>query len=95
MQSCCGLSRSSRLPAALGDCNDADAADPKCAVSSMTRCERELTLNELLADPVTQAVMAADRIDPLELGARLTEMGRRLAAARPRFGFCGQPDHSL
>jgi hypothetical protein len=82
-------------PAALGDRNDAGAADPKCAVSSMTRCERELTLNELLADPVTQAVMAADRIDPLELGARPHRDGSPSGGGRPRFGFCGQPDHSL
>ena len=30
-------------------------------------CDRELTLTELLDDPIIQAVMTADRVDPAEL----------------------------
>ncbi len=35
-------------------------------------CDRELTLTELLDDPIIQAVMTADRVDPAELKAALT-----------------------
>ena len=42
---------------------------------------RELTLAELLADPMTLAVMAADRVDPAELKAMLV-----LALARQAVG---------
>jgi len=33
---------------------------------------RELTLTELLADPIALAVMAADRVDPAALKAMLS-----------------------
>ena len=36
---------------------------------------RELTLAELLADPMILAVMAADRVDPAELKAMLSVRG--------------------
>ena len=38
---------------------------------------RELTLADLLADPMTLAVMAADRVDPAELKAMLSSVARR------------------
>ena len=37
----------------------------------------ELTLAELLADPMTLAVMAADRVDPAELKAMLSALARQ------------------
>jgi hypothetical protein len=36
---------------------------------------RELTLTDLLADPMTLAVMAADRVDPAALEALLSSLG--------------------
>jgi hypothetical protein len=44
---------------------------------------RELTLSELLADPMTIAVMAADRVDPAALKAFLFGLARRLQLTRP------------
>jgi hypothetical protein len=44
----------------------------------------ELTLTDLLADPMTLAVMAADRVDPAALVAALSGLARRLEFARPR-----------
>ena len=49
---------------------------------------RELTLTDLLADPMTLAVMAADRVDPAALEAVLSGLARRLespAGSRGRF----------
>jgi hypothetical protein len=37
----------------------------------MRFCHEELTLQELLADPVIGAVMRADGVDPVELGSAL------------------------
>ena len=37
----------------------------------MRHCIDELTLDELLADPVIGAVMRADGVDPDQLGAEL------------------------
>jgi len=48
----------------------------------MRTCYDELTLDELLADPVIGAVMRADGVDPEELGfelARFAEDQRELA----------------
>jgi hypothetical protein len=48
----------------------------------MRTCYDELTLDELLADPVIGAVMRADGVDPEELGfelARVAEDQRELA----------------
>jgi len=51
---------------------------------------RELTLTDLLADPMTLAVMAADRVDPAALEAVLSGLTRRLELARPAAGGgCG------
>jgi len=44
---------------------------------------RELTLTELLDDPVTLAVMAADRVDPAALKAVLSALARRLQRDLP------------
>jgi hypothetical protein len=44
---------------------------------------RELTLTELLDDPMTLAVMAADRVDPAALKAILSALARRLQLDPP------------
>ena len=41
----------------------------------------ELTLAGLLADPMTLALMAADKVDPVELTAAWTALARKLALA--------------
>ena len=41
--------------------------------------DRELTLANLLTDPLTLAMMAADRVDPVELKATWTALAQRLA----------------
>ena len=41
----------------------------------MRFCHDELTLDELLADPVIHAVMRADGVDPVELGSDLARFG--------------------
>jgi hypothetical protein len=46
-------------------------------------CNRELTLTELLDDPMIQAVMAADRVDPAELKAVLAVLAHTLQLSRP------------
>jgi hypothetical protein len=43
---------------------------------------RELTLAELLADPIALALMAADRVDPAALKAMLSGLTRRLQVTR-------------
>jgi len=51
---------------------------------------RELTLTDLLADPMTLAVMAADRVNPAAMEAVLSGLARRLELARPAAGGgCG------
>jgi hypothetical protein len=44
---------------------------------------RGLTLAELLADPITLAVMAADLVDPAALKAMLSGLAGRLQFAQP------------
>jgi hypothetical protein len=44
--------------------------------------DRGLTLANLLTDPMTLAMMAADRVDPVELKRTWTALARRLAFAR-------------
>jgi hypothetical protein len=44
---------------------------------------RELTLTDLLADPMTLAVMAADEVDPAALEADLSGLARKLQFAWP------------
>ena len=43
--------------------------------------DREFTLASLLADPMTLAMMAADRVDPVELKAAWTALASKLALA--------------
>jgi len=43
---------------------------------------RELPLAELLANPITLAVMAADRVDPAALKAMLSGLAGRLHVTR-------------
>jgi hypothetical protein len=43
---------------------------------------RELTLADLLADPMTLAVMTADHVDPDALKACLVGLARRLQLSR-------------
>ena len=45
--------------------------------------DRELKLTDLLADPMTIAVMAADEVDPAALEAALSGLARELELARP------------
>jgi hypothetical protein len=40
---------------------------------------RDMSLSEVLSDPLTRAVMAADRVNPEKLAAELAETARRLA----------------
>jgi hypothetical protein len=41
---------------------------------------RDPTLDELLGDPITQAIMKADRVDPPTLAAALRTLGREISA---------------
>ena len=50
---------------------------------------RELTLTDLLADPMTLAVMAADRVNPAAMEAVLSGLARRLEPAWPAEAGCG------
>jgi hypothetical protein len=44
--------------------------------------DHELTMATLLADPMTLALMAADKVDPAKLMAEWTVLARKLALAR-------------
>jgi hypothetical protein len=44
-----------------------------------TRIHDDPTLYELLSDPLTQAVMTADRVDPAKLKAMLRSVAREIA----------------
>ena len=45
----------------------------------MTRFHDDPTLDELLGDPITQAIMRADRVDPPKLEAMLRSLAREVA----------------
>jgi hypothetical protein len=45
----------------------------------MTRFHDDPTLDELLGDPITQAIMHADRVDPPKLEAMLRSLAREVA----------------
>ena len=45
-------------------------------------CDRDLTLDEALADPVIGAALRADRVDPRQFEALLRGAARRLDARR-------------
>jgi hypothetical protein len=44
----------------------------------MIQCHNDPTLDELLGDPMTRAIMSADRVDPLKLEAMLRSLGRQI-----------------
>jgi hypothetical protein len=46
--------------------------------------QRELTLEDILSDSITKAVMKADSVDPRRLAAMLKEVERSGAHARVR-----------
>lgn len=46
----------------------------------MQHCE--LTLAKLLDDPMTIAVMAADRVDPIALAVALSALSRKLRGSK-------------
>ena len=48
----------------------------------MIWCHREPTLEEILSDPLTRAVMEADGVDRHELEAMLRQAGRNLPPLR-------------
>jgi hypothetical protein len=50
----------------------------------MPRCP-ELSIDEMLADPIVRGLMAADRVDPVELRALLRSVAdcRRVRACEP------------
>ena len=50
----------------------------------MIWCHREPTLEEILSDPLTRAVMEADGVDRHELEAMLRQAGRNLPPAARR-----------
>jgi hypothetical protein len=52
----------------------------------MTRFHTDPTLSELLGDPVTKAIMKADRVDPQKLEATLRSLAREIAGGSPRIG---------
>jgi hypothetical protein len=45
----------------------------------MTRLHDDLTLDQLLGDPMTQAIARADRVDPAELEAMLRSLAREIS----------------
>ena len=49
----------------------------------MAWCMNELSVDDLLADPLTRALMAADRVDPVELTELLTGTASRLSPPTP------------
>jgi hypothetical protein len=45
----------------------------------MSKFHNDPTLDELLGDPITQAIMRADRVDPPKLEAMLRSLAREVA----------------
>lgn len=56
----------------------------------MTPCGENLTLEELLNDPLTRAVMRADRVDPSELETMLGFVASALRSAAGRVKAAGE-----
>ena len=48
----------------------------------MPPCFPESNISQTLSDPLIRSVMAADRVDPRELEARLNAIARTLASRR-------------
>jgi hypothetical protein len=51
----------------------------------MRRSFHELTLTNVLTDPMVRSVMAADRVDPQELTAMLAAVAQTLKPSPPRW----------
>ena len=49
----------------------------------MTTSQNDLTIDELLGDPMTHAIMKADGVDPLELEAMLRALALSAARRQP------------
>jgi len=47
---------------------------------SLSWCHREPTLGDILSEPIVEAVMQADGVDPQELKAMLTRIARNRSA---------------
>jgi hypothetical protein len=50
----------------------------------MNRPQQELTLANVLSDPMVQIAMAADRVNPRELAAMLASVAQTLRHSRPQ-----------
>jgi hypothetical protein len=50
----------------------------------MFQCRREMTLQDALADPLVQAVMAADGVDPQKLERCFGEIAQKLRRRDPQ-----------
>ncbi len=51
---------------------------------------QELTLKNVLADPMVRLAMNADHVDPQELGAMLACVAKTLEHSAPRLSACSQ-----
>ena len=57
------------------------AASPRShSETAMRSCADEMTIVEMLADPVVRAIMAVDRVRPVEVLSVFAEARRRLGA---------------
>jgi len=59
----------------------------------MLTCHRDPTLTDLLNDPITQAVMRADGVDPKELESLFHDVARRRGQS-PRFAGHRRSGHA-
>jgi hypothetical protein len=50
----------------------------------MNQPQQELTLANVLSDPMVQLVMAADRVNPRELAAMLAGVAQTMRHSRPQ-----------
>ena len=55
------------------------ALNPRFRRVAIMGCQRELTLAEMLADSIVQAVMKADGVDPKVLETQLQSLARDLS----------------
>ena len=55
------------------------ALNPRFRRIAIMGCQRELTLAEMLADSIVQALMKADGVDPKVLEAQLQSLARDLS----------------
>ena len=50
---------------------------------SIRSSDCDLTITEILSDPIVEAVMKADRVDPVALAAQLRRIAQEVVAAPP------------